>query len=187
MDFSFGRFPFSYRLSQRLMSLVLVALASLVFGFFAGVPVQIRIWIVCACGLVVLVSFGLTAYVVVRYPYISLVIPTDGDLFSQQQGSSLGRLVRILNSLAILFLIVGPAIVITRGIDTPFEIVFLVYSALMLPLLLFLRFLYSSESHPTLATLIRSTFGIGLALFPIFLPVVAVGSVRCRRLLRSNA
>ena len=52
--------------------------------------------------------------------------------------------------------------------------------------MIFLTFKYDPVTHPTVATYIRSTIGIGVLLFPIFIPALIVGGIRCRRLLEAQ-
>lgn len=49
--------------------------------------------------------------------------------------------------------------------------------------MLILAFLYSPSRHPIVATFIRSTFGLGIKLTPIFLPVLIFATFRCLRML----
>ncbi|QDU97381.1 hypothetical protein [Lignipirellula cremea] len=183
MSFEFATFPWSYRASQTLMSVTLLLLASTAFGLLGKLPPVGRVVVLAGLGMVIVVSFLLSAYVVVRYPYLSLVGASDGDLFDRQVGSNLGWLTSVLKVLGLLFLVMAVVLIARRGFVSPAAVLFFVYALVMIPVLLFLFFWYRPASHPTVATLIRSTFGVGLLLFPLFLPFVIIGSFRCQRLL----
>jgi hypothetical protein len=63
------------------------------------------------------------------------------------------------------------------------NLLWFVYLGFMFGFCMFMAFVYDPVQHPTLATLARATLGMGLLLFPIFLPIVMIGSFRMRRLL----
>jgi hypothetical protein len=48
---------------------------------------------------------------------------------------------------------------------------------------LFLLFKYNRFDHPTVATLLRCSMGLGVLFFPLFLPAVIIGSGRAKSLL----
>ena len=50
-------------------------------------------------------------------------------------------------------------------------------------LMLFLLVRYNLIAHPTIATFVRVTIGFGVLLFPVYIPALMIGSMRCERLL----
>jgi hypothetical protein len=48
---------------------------------------------------------------------------------------------------------------------------------------LFVLFRYNRFDHPAVATLLRCSMGLGILLFPLFLPAIVIGSQRAKRLL----
>lgn len=181
----FKDFPWSYRMAQRSM---LAAVGMLYFllkiaRIPGGAPL---IWGIAALAVgVILFALVIAAYVVVRYPYLSLVSARDGDVFSSQIRSTF--LLWILKSVGLLALIilVGVLVVVAleKGGEKPLLYLVLAYFVVLVLFVLYLCFWYDPTSSPTIATFMRSTLGIGIVLIPLFLPVLVVGSVRCRRLL----
>ena len=188
-DIPYNRLPKSYRLSQSTM------LASVGVLFFAKhVPfqllppeLQIAIWAIVAgiAGLAVITS----CYVVIRYPYISLVSTTKEDIFSQQFVSRrLLWVAKIIFPLGILFECLGITNAFVNGDgNSNIQLVTLPYFYIQFVFSLFLCFRYDPIAHPTIATFIRSTLGIGLILTPVLLPVLLLGSFRCKQLLATQS
>lgn len=183
---AFADLPFSYRMSQGSMVLALLVLWLWKKLAMLAVLKWVVIPIVAA---VVLFALATAAYVVIRYPYISLVETRDGDIYSEQFDSR-----GLLNFLKIVSLIVFGvcflyslmsilnAVNLTTG-----QLLWFVYFGFMFGFCAFMTFVYDPVQHATIATLARSTFGLGLILFPIFLPIVIIGSFRLGRLLGDQA
>jgi hypothetical protein len=134
-------------------------------------------------GLMVLVSLAVSCYVVIRYPYLSLVPTSDKDHFAKHFSLSGTWLYKVLKLLAVAATAVLIVSIIALGVDDLRKVLTLIYGIIMFGFLIFLTFVYDPVSHPTVATFIRATLGIGILLFPIFLPAVLIGSLRCRWLL----
>jgi len=188
-DITYERLPKSYRLSQSTM------LASVGFLFFArqlpfqffGPVFQIAIWVIVA-GIAAL-AVATACYVVIRYPYLSLVSTTDDDKYSQQFVSKrLLLVVKIIFPLGILFFCLGTTIALFNGTgNLTVQAITLPYFYCQFIFSIFLCFWYDPISHPTIATFIRATLGIGLVLAPILIPVLLIGSFRCKRLLDAQS
>ncbi|MDB4386014.1 hypothetical protein N9Z47_01495, partial [bacterium] len=107
-DITYDRLPKSYRLSQSTMlaSVGFLFLArNLPFQFF-GPALQIATWVIVTgiAGLAIATS----CYVVIRYPYLSLVSTSDKDKYSQQFVSKrLLMVAKIIFPLGISFLCLG--------------------------------------------------------------------------------
>ena len=181
----FKDLPLSYRLSQRGM---LAAVSTLLFSrtLAAGQwPVAAKWGLGGLVGCIVVFALLASCYVVIRYPYLSLVQTSDGDIFSNQFTSqTLARVTKAL-SLLILILLLGVLVYVTwtKGIANLLLASSLAYVAILFAFVVFLSFRYDAELHPTVATFIRATLGFGILLSPVFIPVLMIGSVRCRRLL----
>jgi len=187
-DPEFEDFPISYRLSQRSM---LAAIVTLLFSrrLFAPQWPDAMKWVLAGV-IASIVVFALVAscYVVVRYPYLSLVQPSDGDMLSKQFTSKLLTRVTKAVGLATLSVLLFVLVLASwnNGIASVSEALLLAYVAILFCFLVYLCFFYDAELHPTIATFIRSTLGLGIPLFPFFIPVLIVGSIRCRRLLEDE-
>jgi len=98
-------------------------------------------------------------------------------------GSSDSSVYRILKiaALAVVSMVIISALV--DGKNNLQESLKLVYFVVMFGFLTFMTFFYRPVSYPTIATFIRATLGVGVLLFPIFIPALIVGSIRCKRLL----
>lgn len=152
-----------------------------------GPPLQIAIWALVAgiASLAVLTS----CYVVIRYPYISLIATSDQDTFSKQfESKRLLLVAKIILPTGIFFFCLGTTIAFLSGTGNfAVQAVVLPYSYVLFVFSLFLCLWYDPISHPTIATFIRSTLGIGLVLAPILLPVLLTGSIRCKILLDAQS
>ena len=59
------------------------------------------------------------------------------------------------------------------------------YVATLFGFVMFLTFFYDAELHPTVTTFIHATLGVGVVFVPFFIPILIIGSIRCKRLLDS--
>src|SRR6056297_504680 len=184
-DPSFDELPFSYRLSQRAM---LAAVAALFFSRSLAVPrwpIRARWLLAAVIAGIVAFALSVSAYVVIRYPYLSLVQTRDEDIFSAQFTSKalvkVTKTVGLLTLFLLLAVLVGVTVI--AGIVNPWQVVALAYVLILFLFVAYLCFGFDPVANPTLATFIRSTLGIGIVLMPLFIPVLVVGSQRCRRLL----
>ena len=183
MESVVAKLPLSYRFSQASILAALVVLASTAWGILSNLPQDIKLAMAMLSGIAVASSLLVSGYVIVRYPFLSLTPALAGDRFEDQLGMHNRWPVLILNILALAFFVMGVVLVPLRGIDTITEVLFVCYAIIMIPVLAFLIFVYGPVSHPTVATLIRSTFGIGIAFFPLYIPMLAIGSIRCNQML----
>lgn len=188
-EITYNKLPQSYRWSQSIM------LASVGVLFFArhlpiqrlGPALQIVTWTIVA-GIAGL-SVSMSCYVVIRYPYISLVSTSDEDTFSKQFVSK--RLMFVAKLILPIGLF-GFCVLTTTAFfnGDGFQIVraaVMAYFYIQFVFTLFLCFWYDPVTHPTVATFIRATLGIGLILVPLLLPVLFIGSIRCKHLLDAAA
>ena len=184
-DPRFDELPISYRLSQRAM---LAAVATLLFSRSLAIPrwpILAKWSLAAVIGGIVVFALVVSSYVVIRYPYLSLVQTRDGDVFSAQFTSkTLAKITKTVGLLT-LFLLLGVLVGVTavEGIANPWQVAALAYVLILFLFVTHLCFGYDADSNPTIATFIRSTLGLGVVLMPLFIPVLVVGSLRCRRLL----
>lgn len=179
LPMEFQKYPKSYRFSQTAMGLAfMISFSPLNFfgpriQFVAG----IAIWAIAV------VSLCAAYYVIIRYPYLSLVDPADEDVFSKHFSTGSPRIYKVLNFAAIGVVSIVILSLLQNGNNGLPDILKLVYVVLLLGCLLFTAFLYQPNSHPTVSTFLRATVGVGVLFFPIFLPALLVGAIRCRQLL----
>ncbi len=185
MTVEFEDFPRSYRFCQGCIVTVLVLATSLTSAYIGNVPRFIKIGFGCMLGAVVVASLVVCTYVVVRYPYLSLLQPVDGDYLDRRTTRNTRVLVSVLKLLALVFCITAVILIPRNGFCTPPSVLAFCYFLVMIPFLTFLTFIYRPILHPTIATFIRATLGIGVIFFPVYIPILALGSIRCRRLLNA--
>jgi hypothetical protein len=185
MIHKFEDFPPSYRFCQGCILAVLVLATSCTGAYIGRVPSFVKIGFGCMLGALVVASLVVCAYVVVRYPYLSLVQPVDGDYLDRRTTGNTRGLVFVLKLLASAFCIMATVLIPRNGFATPPSIAAYCYFLVMLPFLAFLTFAYRPTVHPTIATYMRATLGVGVILFPVYIPILVVGSIRCRRLLNA--
>jgi hypothetical protein len=183
----YGEFPLSIRIAQR--SIV----AAAVIPFFC-VRVLLKpkkqgetIWLQIAVGVVsgICAAVGLLAtyYAVIRYPYMGLVDAADGDLFHKYLVSK-SKGLQFLAKCACLMVAGGGVIApMLDGQITGIEWLVISYAALVFLFLIFLLVYYHRFDHPAVATFLRCSMGIGIFLFPFFLPALIIGSMRADKLL----
>ena len=185
MDLDFSEFPASYRLSQGAIGLAscLALFARAIFR--PNVPPLVSG--IFGFALLSIVAVGLlsSVYVIIRYPFLSLVEPADGDQFTKHFGMH-PIVYKILSCLAILVILFLMFTIVFLGINGERSILFLCYLAVTLAFLIFHAFFYTSVQYPTVATFLRSTVGLGVLLLPLYLPVILLGAIRCRRLLNQS-
>jgi hypothetical protein len=184
MDFQFKDFPLSYRVAQFSVTFTLISLV--IVGRIISKPIlpdPIRFLIIAVLLTAISVSLLASSYVVVRYPFLSLVEPGDGDFFSQHFPSRRKLIFRILGLGFVCMFAVMVVTLISSGKGGPGKVWIMLYCISMIPALLFLIFIYKPIAYPTVATYLRATLGIGIPLIPIMFPLILIGSVRCRRLL----
>jgi hypothetical protein len=126
-----------------------------------------------------LARIALSFYSIARYPYLNMA--TGGGpniaLSSRWIWLALGSILYLLAPLL--------ALAILGNLDEPGAALALEYLSIELLFVGFLLTSYRKEKHPTIATALEITFGIGIVLFPIYVPTLVIGSIRCRRFLAS--
>lgn len=184
-DPEFGEFPFAYRVSQQTMILSVVILIISGKLRFAAWPLIAKWVLLGSIGAMVLFALGTTSYVVLRYPYISLVQARDGDIFSRHFGSRFAvRLLKFLGTVTSLVLsVMFTTIFVTGKVESVTGLVLAVYTTVLFFCVAYLSLRYEPDSFPATATYIRATLGLGIVLMPIFLPVLIIGGRRCKSLL----
>jgi hypothetical protein len=179
----FREFPLSVRISQRCW---ITALAIPLFSFKVLAKMKIP-WVVQtilgAAGIFALVGFLATSWVVARYPYIGMVDAADGDLYSryiEKTSTFLKKLLGLLLAIGLGLSLFAP---MRDGNITGAELLWLSYGGCTLVFVLFVLLRYNRFDHPAVATLLRCSMGLGILLFPLFLPAIIIGSSRAKRLL----
>lgn len=183
MDIDFKEFPLSYRLSQKGLAVASVASAIAARVARGNLPVPLLLTVVGIIGTIFLVGLVSAAYVVIRYPFLSLVNDEHEDVFSKHFSD---RNIVVFRWLMICAMVVVPvclAAMWMNGRINPLQIGISVYLVILFGFFCFLVFRYSPDSHPTVATFIRATLGLGILLFPLFAPVIWIGSIRCQAML----
>ncbi|MEZ6092922.1 MAG: hypothetical protein R3C03_01605 [Pirellulaceae bacterium] len=186
-EIAFRELPFSYRVSQ------FSALGAITVAIFArrlnlpNMPWQVHATFAAVVIAIIGISLLATSYVVIRYPYISLIETADKDIFSATFSSpSFKRIIKWLGMFASLVLFVSFGVLgwgngnITLGFAFRW-----VYSLLLSAFVFYLSIFYDPVEHPTIATFIRATLGIGIVFAPIFAPILIVGCYRCGKMLDS--
>ncbi|OUT62334.1 MAG: hypothetical protein CBB71_01950 [Rhodopirellula sp. TMED11] len=167
---------------------MLTAITTVLFSWsFLGKnwPDLVKLGLIVAVIGFVFFALCLSAYVVLRYPYLSLVDTRDGDVFKRQFKSRfLSRVTKLLG-LGVVGLLFFAVVVagLSDGIKNPGQAVLTIYVSLLFAFLLFLCFRHSDQRYPAVSTFIRSTLGLGIVLAPLFIPILILGNWRCNRLL----
>jgi hypothetical protein len=178
----FGAFPLAIRVAQRsiLLSILIPILLRTVLR--ARVPwLRLAIGVASAgCAIVGLIA---TYYAVIRYPYMGLVDAADGDLFSQYVESRPKWMLRLAQGVGFLACAMAIIVPLSDGQITASELLLILYALSILAFLVFLTFYYNREDHPTIATFLRCSMGLGIFFYPIFLPAILLGSMRVNVLL----
>ncbi len=181
--------PTSYTLSQRLMLVAFAASLSYRKVAVLQIPDFARSILLCSIAAIVLLSVLLTSYVVVRYPYLALVRTRKADVFFSIFTSRFLRGVMKAVGLSILSLLTLGLThaVLNEGLNDLRAVILLAYVAVVFAFVFYLSFIHNPRTHPTVATFVRSSLGIGVLLVPVLLPALIVGSMRCRRLLNPSS
>ena len=179
-DIEFKEFPLSYRLSQGSIFLAFFSCFATLKIPLAKMPGPARQAFVSLVLFVIVFGLIVSSYTVIRYPYLSLLSTEDYFLKVFPNSSS-----RLFKTCKILAIAVIAFVILTLSIDglKPREIFPLLYLTAMLGFLIYLTFFYDPIEHPTIATFIRTTLGIGIVVFPIFVPILAIAMIRCQSLL----
>lgn len=182
MNVSFKEFPASYRWAQSGIGFALVVLA--LGGMILRLcPDGIKTIVLSMIGLLIVGCLILSHYVIIRYPYISLVLPNDGDPFSTHFASAGSRLYTVLKFIGLVCpAVIALAIALAGFRNLASQITF-VYCILLFLFMLFFTFIYEPVRHPTITTFVRSTLGLGIPLYPIYAVTIMIGSWRCGRAL----
>lgn len=178
----YKEFPASIRWAQR--SFLLALAIPIVFRSALRGKVRWMLFAVwgasAACGLL---GLFMTYYAVIRYPYMGLVDAADGDLYAkyiESKSKILFGFLKVAGLIAGVLLLIAPWL---DGRLTPGEGLLLLYVVPVVGFMVFLVFRYSRLDHPTVATLLRCSMGLGVLLFPFFIPALMLGSMRGKALL----
>lgn len=136
-------------------------------------PILVGIWTPGIVGLL------LTFYAIARYPYLNLATGGGPRIAAASRWiwAPLGWFLYVLAPLVALSAL--------ANIGEPVKCLVLLFMALDMAFVAFLLTFYRREKHPTVATFLELTFGLGTVLFPIYIPSLVIGSLRCRRFLQS--
>jgi hypothetical protein len=179
----FREFPLSVRIAQRSW---ITALAIPVLSIRVLAKIKVP-WVVQTilgiAGLLAFVGFLATCWVIIRYPFIGMVDAADGDLYAKYIEKTSLLIKKFVGLCLAIGLGISLYIPIADGRITGAELLWMTYAGIDLVFVLFLLFKYHRFDHPTTATLLRCSMGLGVLFFPLFLPAVIVGSGRAKRLL----
>jgi hypothetical protein len=184
-DISYQQLPLAYRLSQWSMGGVLLIIVVVRRLAMPQWPMVAKWSVLSVTGCIFVFALGAASYVVIRYPYLSLIQLRDEDKHSAFFSSpTIARLICWLGLLT-LFLFTGMAVGIAarEGGENPILIIAAIYAVVLFLFVLFLCVRYDPVRHPTIATFIRSTLGVGVLVVPLFIPILIIATLRCRRLL----
>lgn len=182
----FRTYPLSYRFSQGGMA-VAIASAFSPLSEIARLAPTAQFALLTIMWATVCISLCVSFYVIIRYPYLSLVKSSDSDHFMKYFASSGTRVYTFLKILAIAVVLMVIISLLVGDKKDPLKFIRLAYMITILCFLIFMTFVYNPISYPTIATFIRATVGVGVLLFPVFIPALVIGSIRCRRLLDNAA
>ncbi|MEI8210653.1 MAG: hypothetical protein WCI02_00750 [Planctomycetota bacterium] len=175
-------FPWSIRVAQRSW-LLAIAIPIFLRSVLRGkVPWMLTV-VIGASAVCGLVGFLATYYSLIRYPYMGLVDAADGDLYAKHVESKSKVLFGFLKAIGLIcgvVMVVGP--LLDGKVDTR-EALFLLYVLPVVGFIGFLVFRYNRLDHPTVATFLRCSMGLGVLLFPLFIPGLILGSLRGKALL----
>lgn len=179
----FCEFPLSVRIAQRcwLGSIAIPIISLKILSKMRNPWVYQTVFGIS--GLLALVGFIATFWAIIRYPYIGMVDAADGDLYSsyiEKTSRFLKKLLGLIVAAALAFTLYAP---IRDGNINGAELLWLAYGGTTLIFVLFVLLKYDRVDHPAIATLLRCSMGVGVLLFPLFLPAVIIGSSRAKRLL----
>lgn len=137
-------------------------------------PILILIWTPGIVGLC------LGYYAIIRYPYLSLATGWQPTLTSTRWLWVL--LGVIFWMIALMFSLVFLIELFSRPLDV-WGLVACGYFAIECWFAGFLLIIFRAERHPTIATFIQLSLGIGIALLPFYIPALLAGGIRCRTFL----
>ena len=178
----FREFPLSLRIAQRSFLFAILIPIVLRFMFRAKVG-WMSVAVMAASGLCLLTGIVATYFVLIRYPYIGMIDPADGDLYAKHVETISLSFRKMLKVLGIAAGTLAIAIPFLDANIKPIEMVWLMYAATLFLFILFLAFRYDRLEHPAVATFLRCTLGLGVILCPIFIPALIIGSIRAQTIL----
>jgi glucan phosphoethanolaminetransferase (alkaline phosphatase superfamily) len=178
----FGEFPLSIRLAQRSI-LVAIAIPIVLRTMLRARFGWLQIAIGAASGICALVGLIATYYAVIRYPYMGLVDASDGDLFSKYVESQKKWVLNLAKGVGIVVAISAIVARLWDGQINALDLAIALYAASILVFLVFLAFFYDRADNPTVATFLRCSMGLGIFLYPLFIPALIIGSMRVNVLL----
>ncbi len=167
---------------------MLVAIAILLHGALLlrpNTPFNFKLVAGGVIGCIVLFSLATSYYVIIRYPYLSLIPTQDGDELDRQRVSpTLVRVLKVLSLLAFALCFLALASQLwMNGPKNLAQLIAVPYCGIMAVFVSYLTWFYDPIAHPTVATFFRATLGIGVVFVPLFIPALIIGSLRCRTML----
>jgi hypothetical protein len=138
-----------------------------------GWPILIAIWTPGLVGCV------LSFYSIARFPYLNMATGGGPNIAATSRW--------IWVPLGWTFYLLSPLIALAAfaGSQNVALSVGMILLAIEFWFVGFLLTSYRKEKHPTIATFLELTYGIGIVMFPIYIPTLVIGSIRCRRFLKS--
>jgi hypothetical protein len=182
----FGDFPLSIRIAQRsvvLAILIPIVLRALLKPAVGRNAPWLTFSVLGASGLCIAVGIATTYYAVIRYPYMGLIDAADGDLFAKHIESRQPWVRKTAVALCLAIAAAGMVLPWNDGQITRIESLIILYSASVFFFVIFLIFFYHRSDHPTIAIFLRCSMGLGIFLYPVFLPALVLGAMRVNTLL----
>ena len=124
-------------------------------------------------------------YVILRYPYVSLIKITDKDPFTEHYPIENSGLYIGLKLMLMVFSLSFALMIAATGVDSVEWLFVFLYCALLAVFMGYYLIWFDSFRHPTVVTFVRSTMGFGIPLFPFFAMTILIGVCRCHLLLNS--
>ncbi len=141
-------------------------------------PILITIWLPGVLGL------GIGYYAIMRYPYISLVCQLNSPRLTTGWLKVLLAIIFYVLAAGLTYLFL--AILIWSPKKDISGVLSILYFLVECWFVGFMFFPYHSDRHPTIATFIHLSCGLGVILVPLYIPAIVIGTLRCRAFLANS-
>lgn len=183
MQFDFKQLPLSYRICQGAVATAIVMLLVFRHVNTPATPVILKTIFFSVFAVIISTAVLFSSYVILRYPYLSLVQLNDGDFFDQYFTEGATWVRTLVKVTGLCLCLMSGCLVWFSGPDSLLGYGIVIYCAIMVPFFIFYIFRYDPIKNPTLTTFARVTIGFGIVVLPVFIPLLLIGSVRCKRML----